>query len=454
MVESRWLGFAVLYGLQFGLLLALVSAVNQQQLLLREEASAAYVGPVFLSARLQHHIFATNFYSYLIFWFGHHFYGGLFGVRLTKITTMALLPGGLYLYLRDRFKVSPIQAFPAAIAVVLLPGILCLSWVATEMAEESAIGFLALWLSLDERPWAMFLSTCLAAVAAGCYGSGLAFLVVVLATQAGRLTIPGLRNPALVGIGFAGTIILIPLVWWTNAQTLFIGGGGTPHLAGSAARLLAAGKELFVRVDSYYMFTNGRAALGTPVVGALAVAGLVWTAVRYKRAAWQLLAVATVSLALLGVAGNVPGARRGFPLMICLALFGVLLLHSLFESKRVIGRVAAVVLFALWLIPSAFQYNALRNELQSAQILLPHDFEFSVDAGATMAGTVAAFVDRSRPLPPNLKGYEPDRTLSILFVLTQPKPIVSREELIETCDRHGWSLQSHQPRFGWLSKNP
>jgi hypothetical protein len=50
---------------------------------------------VILSFRLQHHIFATNFYSYLIYGLGHHVYGSLFGVRLTKIASMALLPGSI-----------------------------------------------------------------------------------------------------------------------------------------------------------------------------------------------------------------------------------------------------------------------------------------------------------------------------------------------------------------------
>jgi hypothetical protein len=452
LLESRWLAFAVLYALHFILLLALVDAANQQQVLLKEEASAGYVGPVFLSFRLQHHLFATNFYSYLIYGFGHHFYTGLFGVRLTKITVMALLPGGIYLYLRDRFNVRPIEAFFSSLAVVLLPGVLCLSWIATEMAEESAFGFLALWLSLDDRPWAMFLSTCLAALAAGCYGSGLAFLLVVAATQIIRLKMPGLRLPAILSLCAAAGVLLVPLAWWTNAQTLFVGGGGVPHLSGTIGHLTALFGELFVRTDSYYMFANGRAALATPLIAALVLAGTVWTAMHYKQLAWQLFALAITSLTLLAVAGNVQGVRRAVPLMICLGIFATLLLQSLLESKRLVSRVAALVLFALWLIPSAFQYNAIRHELESAQILLPHDFEFSVDAGSTMAATVAAFVDRSRPLPSKLQGYEPDRTLSILFVLTQPSAIVSREELIAACDQHGWSIPSQKPRLAWLSK--
>ncbi len=452
-LESRWLGFAGLCALHFILLLALVGAANQQDLLLKEEASAGYVGPVFLSFRLQHHLFATNFYSYLIYGFGHHVYGGLFGIRLTKITVMALLPGGIYLYLRDRFNFRPVEAFFSSLAVVLLPGVLCLSWVATEMAEETALGFLALWLSLDDRPWAMFLSTCLAAVAAGCYGSGLAFLLVVSATQITRLKIPSLRPGAILSLCAAVGVLLLPLAWWTNAQTLFVGGGGMPHLSGAFGHLTAFFGELFVRTDSYYMFANGRAAMATPVVAVLVLAGMVWSAMHYKQLAWQLFALAMASLAPLAVAGNVPGVRRAVPLVICLGIFATLLLHSLLDSKRLVTRVVALILFALWLTPSVLQYNAIRHELQSAQILLPHDFEFSVDAGSTMAGTVAAFVDRSRPLPSHLQGYEPDRTLSILFPLTQPNPIVSREELIAACDQHGWSIPSRKPRLAWLSKS-
>jgi hypothetical protein len=434
------------------MLLSLVNSANQQQLLLKEEASAAYVGPVFLSFRLQHHIFATNFYSYLIYGLGHHLYGGLFGVRLTKITVMALLPGSIYLYLRDRFEFRPLEAFFPAIAVVLLPGILCLSWLATEMAQESALGFLALWLALDNRPWAILASTCLAAVAAGSYGSGLAYLLVVVVIQLSRLRIPALRLPVLAGLTLAGCTLIIPLIWWTNAQTLFIGGGGSPDPGGSITRLSAACKELFVQTSSYYMFANWRPALGTPLIGALALVGLVWTALQYKRAAWQLLGVALTSLVLLAVAGNVPGVRRAVPLLICLGLFAVLLLHSLLESRRASIRAAAVILFVLWLIPSAFQYNAIRTELRTAQILLPHDFEFTVDTGGTMASTIDAFLNRSHPLPPGLTGYEPDRTLSILYTLSQPDSMVSRQELIAVVDGHNWSIPSHAPRLTWLRK--
>ncbi len=419
---------------------------------MKEEASAAYVGPVFLWFRLQHHIYATNFYSYLIYGLGHHLYGGLFGVRLTKITIMALLPGSICLYLRDRFKFRPLEAFVSAIAVVLLPGILCLSWLATEMAQESALGFLALWLALDNRPWAILASTCLAAVAAGCYGSGLAYLLIVAVIQASRLRIPALRLSVLGGLTLAGCTLIIPLIWWTNAQTLFIGGGGSPDPGGSLSRLSAASRELFLQTNSYYMFANGRPALGTPLICVLALAGLIWTTVHYKRAAWPLLGVALTSLALLAVAGNVPGVRRAVPLLICLGLFAVLLLHSLLESRRNVSRALAVVLFALWLIASVFQYNTIRHELLTARILLPHDFEFTEEEGGTMATTIEAFVNRSRALPPGLAGYEPDRTLAILYSLSQPDPIVSREELIAVVDGHNWSIPSRTPRLTWLRK--
>ena len=452
LLETRWLGFVTLYALYFAILLSLVNAANQQQLLLKEEASAGYVGPVFLSFRLQHHIFATNFYSYLIYGLGHHLYGGLFGVRLTKITIMALLPGSLYLYLRDRFKFRQLEALVSAMAVVLLPGVLCLSWIATEMAEESAFGFLALWLTLNDRPWAIIGSTCLAAIAAGCYGSGLAYLLVIVAIQTLRLRTPSLRLPALAGMAVAGCTLFIPLIWWTNAQTLWIGGGGSPNPGGALTRLSATSRELFVQTASYYMFANGRPALATPLIGALALAGFVWAAIHYKRAAWQLFGVALASLSLLALAGNVQGVRRAVPLVICLGLFAVLLIHSLLESKRAASRAIALILFGMWLVPSAFQYNALRNELLSGQLVLPHDFEFTVKIGGTMARTIAAFVDRSLPLPPDLQGYEPDRTLSILFSLSQPHPIVSREELIAIWDRHGWYIRSHTPRLAWLRR--
>jgi hypothetical protein len=44
-IESRWLGFFALYVLDFAMLISVVSAANQQQLLLKEEASAGHVAP-------------------------------------------------------------------------------------------------------------------------------------------------------------------------------------------------------------------------------------------------------------------------------------------------------------------------------------------------------------------------------------------------------------------------
>jgi len=40
---------------------ALAFAANRQGLVLKEEASSAFVDPAFLGLRLQHHPYATNF---------------------------------------------------------------------------------------------------------------------------------------------------------------------------------------------------------------------------------------------------------------------------------------------------------------------------------------------------------------------------------------------------------
>jgi hypothetical protein len=75
---------------------------------------------------------------------------------------------------------------------------------------------------------------------------------------------------------------------------------------------------------------------------------------------------------------------------------------------------------------------------------------FAVAAVMAMSTTIAALANRSRKLPEDLSGYEPDRTLAILYRLTLPNPIVTANELVARCDEHGWSIPSNSPRLSRL----
>lgn len=449
---TRWFPLASLYLLQLAILAAFVRAAGAQHVLTKEEASAGFVSPLFLSFHLQHHLYATNFYSYVIFQFGHAVFPGLFGVRESKALIMAALPALLFLILRDRLAVTPVIAFFASLAAGLAPGLLGFSWLATEYGLESVFGLLALWLAFDERAAAMPGSAALAAVSAGMYGPGLAFLGAVMAIHLLRFRVPALRIRAAASLLAALLTLLVPVFWCHNLQTLFLGGGGKPSLRSAAPRVLALLGEVFSASGSYYAFLNGRAAAGPWLVAALAAAGALVAAVRFRRAALALAVIAAVTLLLTALAPQVPGVRRAIPLVAVLSLCAGLAIHWLWRSRLPAIRLSAICLLAAWLAVSFTSAWGLCRDLRFSAIALPHDFTFSIPPGSDMESAVAAFVALREPWPADWTGYEPDRTLAILYVLSSPHAPLSGSELICICETRGYALPANLRRFDWLRR--
>lgn len=450
--SQRWFARAtvavpLLYAIYLAAAITLVFAANRQGLLSKEEASSAFVNPTFLQFRLQHHLFGTNFYAYIYFWLASHISRTLFYCRFAKAAWMASLPCFLYLYLRKRFEFRGWQAFAGALAISILPGVLSFSWLGIDIGTETAIGCAALWLALFDSPAAIILSCWLAALSAGCYGAGIVFLIAVGVSQLLRLRNPAKRPSVLVGFGSMLLTFLFPVFWWTNAQTLLEGGAGDPQLSNAAARLLSLGRELGIRGDSYYLLDNGAPALGAGLIALLAMGGLLLAVFRDARRAWPLLLICATSVGVYAVAGNVIGVRRAIPLVVALGIFAALLLRALAASRLLWIRAVAWAAFAAWMIIGAYEFNAERAGLASARIALPGDFDFRIPPGETMASTVSKMLDGSIPIPADLSGYEPDRTLCILFVLGEPAPKYSPHEIVAQCDRHGWSIPSRAPRF-------
>lgn len=449
-LESQYAAVPLLYIIQLLLILALVFAANRQGLLTKEEASSSFVNPTFLSLRLQHHVYATNFYTYVLFLGAGHLVPKLFFGRFAKAAIMALLTPLMYLYLMRRFSFSGPRAFAAAIAIGLLPGVICFSWLGLEIGLETLLGFLALWLALFEIPACIVASWVAAVLAAGCYGSGLAFLPAVLIHHLPRLRKPKLRGAVIAGSVLAAAVLAFPVFWWTNFQSLWTGGGGRPLLAGAAGRLADLFRELFVQGGSYYFFSGGAPALGGIVVGLAALAGMAVLSFRALSICWPLLVVSAGVLGVYAVAGNVTGVRRAVPLVVCLAIFAALLLNMV-PSRRQFWRVIAFYAPIILVITLEItRYNGIRSDLAMSRLALPHDFEFRIPPGKTMAEEIALLVGRSESLPGDLAGYEPDRTLCILYRLTQPNPIFSAREIVSRCDQHGWSIPSTSPRFARL----
>ena len=230
-------------------------------------------------------------------------------------------------------------------------------------------------------------------------------------------------------------------------QTLLTGGAGDPTIHGSRGRLVCLGKELFLGGDSYYFFSNGAPALGAGFIALLAIAGLATAIIRDARRTWPLILICVVSISMYAAAGNVIGVRRVIPLVVSLAVFACLLLRSLAASSVLFVRAAAYISMAVWITVAANDFLAVRQGLASARIQLPQDFEFRVPPGQTMASTISGLLDGSFRMPADFAGYEPDRTLSILYVLGKSASLYSPHELILRCDAHGWSIPSNAPRF-------
>ena len=437
----------VLYVIFLVASIALVIAANSQGVLTKEEASSGFVNPAFLEFRLQHHLFGTNFYAYAYFWITKHFYKELFYSRLAKAVIASTLPCFIFLYLRKRFDFGALEAFAAALGIAFLPGIFGFSWVGVDFGMEMPIGCCALWLALYDSTAAIVASSFLAAVSAETYGAGLAFLAAVAAGHAWHFrSLASRRTAVLAGFAVMAGTLAFPAFWWTNVQTLLTG-GGTTQFAGAFQRLAQLGGELAVQGDSYYFFNNGAPALASPLIALLALAGFVMACVRDARRTWTLLLICVVSVAIYAIAGNVLGVRRAQPLVLALGIFAWLLLRTLVASKSPVLRTSAYVAFAVWMASVSYDWIAVRQGLSSAKIALPHDFEFFVPEGQTMASTFSGLLNGSIQLPQDLAGYEPDRTLCILYVLGKPPVAPSPREIIARCDQHGWSIRSASPRF-------
>src|SRR5579871_1066146 len=447
---KRRVAIPLLYVLFLAASIALVFAANDQELLTKEEASSGFVNPVFLSFRLQHHVFSTNFYSYAYLWLASHLVHGLFYARFAKAAILGLLPCFVYLHLRKQFDFGSGQAFLAALAISTLPGYIAFSWIGVDIGMETPIGWGALWLALFDTPAAILASSFFAAVSAECYGAGVVFLIAVAASHLVRFH-RSQRLTLAAGFAVMLVVLLVPVFWWTNVQTLFTGGAGDPTRHGAVDRLITLAKELAVRGDSYYFFSDGAPALGSLFIASIAAAGVA-VALRDLRRTWPLMLISALSIAIYAIAGNVIGVRRAIPLVVCLGVFACLFLRTLAASRTLSIRAAGYGAMALWLGLCAYDYLNLRSGLASASIPLPRDFDFPIPTGETMASVVEKILNGSAALPPDLAGYEPDRTLAILYLLGKRNEEFSPREIVQRCDAHGWSIPSDSPRFVRIRK--
>lgn len=425
-----------LWAASFALLIWFVHAANQQQTLTAEEASSAFVNVAFLEHRLQHHVLSTNFFGYVLFWLGRGIAGGnpLYYGRVVKALWMSLLPGLVFLYLSRRKAMPWLYAVFGAALTMLVPGVLNLGWLGMDSGMDAVFGLTALLLAGHPQPRVRLLSALLLGMAILTYGSGLYFVPAVLYELS--------KNPpSKVWWSGAGMLFCVPtiaaILWWTNVQTLIVG-GGKPSLAAIGPNLLSLVTELSWRGDSYYFFSNGRPALGSPLLVVAGVAGL-WISRRESR---DLILLAATAVVLYAITGGVIGVRRLIPLELALVCGAAILAQRLAAISMPVrwGVTIASLIAMAALLGSAIQ---LRQELAQAKITLPHDFEFRMLPGQTQQQTFATLAAEGT-VP--AQGYEPDRTGSVLYLLTGGRT-PSFATLVRATDAHGWSIRSDAPRF-------
>jgi len=411
-----------------------VVAANQQQTLTAEEASSTFVNVAFLEHRLQHHRLSTNFYGYVLFWLGSRVLGvSLFYGRVVKAVWISLLPVLMFLYLWRRKSLAWPYAMFAAALTVLIPGVISTGFLAMDTGMDAVFGMAALLLAGYSQPRIRLISPLLLGTAILTYGSGLYFVPAVLYEWFRR-------SPSRVWWLWAGALLCAPalaaILWWTNVQTLVVG-GGKPSLTGIGPNLLSMALQLFWRGDSYYFFSNRRPALGNPLLAAAGVAGL-WFARRESR---DLLMLAGTAIMLYAITGGVIGVRRLVPLELAL-ICGVVLLTA--RLPKSVAGVAAVAALAVLMFSAVQQ----RKEIAEGRIVLPHDFEFRLLPGQTQQQTFASLA-AGGAMPTD--GYEADRTGSVLYLLTGGR-LPDFRTLTQATDAHGWSIKSDAPRFQWLRR--
>lgn len=404
----------------------LVSAANSQGILTGEESAMNFRDMFFTTERLQHNGYATSFTSYgfyavcfKLFPSPDSFYG-----RWCKATVMALFSACVAVYGYRRLKLTPFGAGIAGTLVGIMPTMAAFSWLATDQGLEALWGISSLLLVGTGAGSAIALSGLVAGLGSH-QAAGLVFLPVLLLElyfywnesrgwKRLRWVVGAL---AMLALG-----LLMPMIWWTNHVRGFFGGG---ELVWQLAPLIERnGKllfnELFIAGKSYYYFSDFP-ALSNPLLVAALVFGMILAVVGW-RIWWPVLMASAGILAVVLVAGGVPGLRRFVIFFPMAALFiggfcdyAKSGLFGKFPSKIATALTVAMIL-ALLLWP-AWQVRALAGKYKSGEIALPADFEFTLVPGWKMAYTVDFLLDNPESLKRNRHLLNYDRLMAMLFLL-------------------------------------
>jgi hypothetical protein len=427
-----------LYLWQFCLNQYLVWSLGFFPFLSREEAHTAFVNVLYFKHRLQASEFATNFAGTLLFALGFDLSPepGVFYGRMLKAIVMASVPCLCFVLMQLRFDYSKWVSLWCALAVGLVPGLYFFFGLGIDIGLEIPFGLAALILAGSQRLWVVGVAGVLLMFSALCYGAGLAFGPAVawflIRHPDWKRRVPVAALGGLVVVGFA-------VVYWTNVQLLFVGGGGAGKATPWESFLLIR-NDLLVGGGSYYYPLNGKPALGLNPLPWVAILGLASAAARWRRL-MPLVLVGISSILLASSAGTLPGVRRALPFVLVATVLGVCLLDHYLQRIPRVKMVIGVAMIAGLL----FDLHLVTQEWRAGRMFVVQDFELG-----QKGSSLEDYRTGKLGLPEAKSMGYPRSSFAILHMLTLPDPVVSFESFADVEDADDPPFPKGATRFSLL----
>jgi hypothetical protein len=433
----------------------MLQPVNAQGVLSGEETSVSFRDAALLPTRIQHNPMATNFGGHLYYYLMSHIMPrvDLFYGRSAKAVAMATIAPLIFLIAVSILRLRPLICFSVGVLACVLPGVFSFSWVATEYGLGCPFGLLAILMASRRGKATAILAALLAGLSATIFASGLCFVPVALYLVYRRLygtsRRPWLFLAALLILSVA--VIAFPSFWWTNSHHILLGGGqlSSPGQTWSNFKQLLT--ECSLHGESYY-YACPYAALSSPVLWGSTVLGMAWT-IRRRQALWLWISLAG-AVAIYLASGQIPGMRRGVPIVLFCVLFAGVFFDGLADARLRVVSLMAPVLILVSLIWAGTQAYKTRQMFADGMAVLQVDFRFAVPEGKTMQQMYETFLEHPENFAQNAEFYEPERTIAVLHVLAsrndrKARVIFTRELLLQAVKgRHDAIAEMEKRRAG------
>jgi hypothetical protein len=423
-----------LFLIQFFANLLMVICANSQGTLTGEETSITFRDVFLLPYRIQHNSFASNIGSQFIYWVASHSFPNLslFYGRFTKAFLTAFSSPLIYLIQIKKIQIRPKTAYLTSILFIFLPAVLNFNWIATEPGLDGVFGLVALLFATSNSFYYNLLAVTFAGISALNYSTGIIyiapiFIIIFLNIKENKKWTYILVFYLLV---FSMTL-LTPYLWWKGLPTPFVGGGTLSSFSEAKNNFIQLFIESGLHGGSYYYFSE-YPGFSSFILMIFAFLGYL-IAHKSRRNSWIILGFGFSVLVYLA-SGRAIGIRRGLPALI-FSIFFVGLALDWISEKKIFKRRKILFWFPLFLIffIELSQYQNTLDRLANKTTLLPIDFRFYIPdlpAGQTMESTYMSLFNSPHICEmPSL--YEPDRTVSVLYLLSKRNHLATQPSLSE-----------------------